>query len=118
MCGRVTMAAFAQGEAPVNAPDRSEIQKIDYIAPGEHSSYAIAIDANGKLNWETNEIGGDHVVTVLTKRVSTGYLAALRSQQVSYLFSGRDTIDLALVLDKLGRQFGIEKLLLEGGGLP
>jgi 2,5-diamino-6-(ribosylamino)-4(3H)-pyrimidinone 5'-phosphate reductase len=116
MCGRVTMAAFARGEAPAKTPERAEIQKSDYIASGKHSSYAIAIDASGKLNWETNEIGGDHIVTVLTERVATSYLAALQSHEVSYLFGGCETIDLALVLDKLAREFGIDKLLVEGGG--
>ena len=32
------------------------------------------------------------------------------------LFGGRDTLDLARVLDKLGTTFGIKRLLLEGGG--
>lgn len=35
---------------------------------------------------------------------------------MSYLFGGRTKIDLAKVLDKLAKQFGIRRLLLEGGG--
>jgi 2,5-diamino-6-(ribosylamino)-4(3H)-pyrimidinone 5'-phosphate reductase len=71
MCGRVTMAAFAKGEAVLADRNYPAVQKIDYKAPGTHASFAIAIDANGKLNWQTNEIGGDHVVAILTEKVST-----------------------------------------------
>jgi riboflavin biosynthesis pyrimidine reductase len=35
---------------------------------------------------------------------------------VSYLFGGKRSLDLERVLEKLRREFGIEKLLLEGGG--
>jgi 2,5-diamino-6-(ribosylamino)-4(3H)-pyrimidinone 5'-phosphate reductase len=116
MCGRVTMAAFARGPAVSNEPNDRAVQKIDYIAPGDHASFAIAIDASARLNWQTNEIGGDHVVAILTEKVSSDCLAALQSRRVSYLFAGCDEIDLALLLDKLVRKLQIKTLLLEGGG--
>ena len=116
MCGRVTMAAFAKGDGAFSGHHHPAIQKIDYLAPGKHASFAIAIDAAGKLNWQTNEIGGDHVVAVLTEKVSTDYLAALQSHEVSYLFAGRDEIDLSFLLDKLASKLQIKTLLLEGGG--
>jgi riboflavin biosynthesis pyrimidine reductase len=48
--------------------------------------------------------------------VPDNYLAFLRSKGVSYVFGGRNDVNLARVLAKLRREFGIEKLLLEGGG--
>jgi len=48
--------------------------------------------------------------------VTDRYLALLRTQRVSYLFGGKDRIDLPVVLRKLRARFGIRKLLLEGGG--
>lgn len=59
---------------------------------------------------------GDHLITILAERVSDDYLAFLRSKGMSYLFGGRRSIDLARVLTKLRATFGIERLLLEGGG--
>lgn len=116
MCGRVTMAAFARGQAVSSAQNVPAVQKIDYIAPGTHASFAIAIDGSGKLGWQTNEIGGDHAVAILTEKVSTDYLAALQSRQVSYLFAGHDDLDLAILFDKLASKLQIKTLLLEGGG--
>jgi riboflavin biosynthesis pyrimidine reductase len=58
----------------------------------------------------------EHVVTILTEQVSDDYLAFLQSKGVSYLFGGKREVDLKRVLEKLRRELGIERLLLEGGG--
>jgi 2,5-diamino-6-(ribosylamino)-4(3H)-pyrimidinone 5'-phosphate reductase len=116
MCGRVTMAGFANGTSPAPTAAAPAISKTDYIAPHPQTSFAVALDPAGKLCWARNEIGSDHLITVLTEKVSTDYLAHLRAQGISYLFAGRDRIDLKTVLDKLASAFPIKTLLLEGGG--
>lgn len=116
MCGRITMAAFAQGAAPASASDAPAIPKIDYTAPHMQTSYAVALDPGGKLYWERSDISGDHIITVLSETVPSHYLAYLRAHRISYLFGGRDSIDLPTVLDKLANAFRIKTLLLEGGG--
>ena len=114
--GRISMAPFA-GKARVPAIARSKrVTREDFVAPHDASSYAIAIDPNGKLRWSRNNIDGEHVITVLTQTVSDRYLQFLQSAGVSYLFGGKSRIDVARVLQKLRAKFGIKKLLLEGGG--
>jgi riboflavin biosynthesis pyrimidine reductase len=97
-------------------PSRARIPRTDFVAREDAPSYAIAIDPTGKLRWESGSIDGDHAVTVLTERVPDRYLAFLRARGVSYLFGGRDRIDVPSVLRKLRTRFGIRRLLLEGGG--
>lgn len=116
MCGRVTMAGFANGISPASVSAAPAISKTDYVAPHSQTSFAIALDPGGKLYWARNEIGGDHLITVLTEKVSADYLAHLRTQGISYLFAGRDRVDLKMLLDKLASAFPIKTLLLEGGG--
>jgi len=116
MCGRVTMAGFANGTPPASTAAAPAISKTDYIVPHPQTSFAIALDPAGKLYWARNEIGGDHLITVLAEKVSTDYLAHLRTAGTSYLFAGPDRIDLKMVLDKLASAFQIKTLLLEGGG--
>jgi len=119
ICGRVTMeqhfAAGTRSEAEVarvhDGPSRD-----DYLAPGDHASFAIAVDPRGKLVWESGEVAGDHVVAVLSERVPDDYLATLRERGVSYLLAGRDDIDLAVALEKIGARLGVRTLMLEGGG--
>jgi riboflavin biosynthesis pyrimidine reductase len=119
LCGRVTMeqhfAAGARSDDEV-ARTHDGPPREDFVAPGDHASFAIALDPRGKLVWESGEAGGDHVVAVLAERVSDDYLATLRARGVSYLLAGRDEVDLPLALSKIGARLGVRTLMLEGGG--
>lgn len=119
LCGRVTMEQhFAQGtrpEAEVAREHRGPARE-DFVAPGKHESFAFALDSHGRLAWETNDIDGDHVVAILSERVSDEYLSFLRERGVSYLLAGARDVDLALTLEKIGAKFGVRTLMLEGGG--
>ena len=119
LCGRVTMQLhFAKGvrdEADV-AREYRGAPREDFVAPGEHESFAFALDPRGRLVWDSNEIDGDHVVTILSERVPDDYLASLRERGVSYLLAGSRDVDLPLALDRIGERFGVRTLMLEGGG--
>jgi riboflavin biosynthesis pyrimidine reductase len=114
--GRVSMEPYA-GKAKILArAGRERIPRTDFVARRDAPSYAIAIDPSGKLRWESASIDDEHAVTVLTEKVPDRTLAFLREKGVSYLFGGKERIDLRAVLRKLRRLFGIRRLLLEGGG--
>ena len=118
MCGRVTMEPFAGGlrsDAEV-AREHSGEAREDFSAPGANESFAIAIDPRGRLAWESNDIDGDHVIVVLCERVSDEYLAFLHERGVSFVLAGKNDVDLALALEKIGARFGVRTLMLEGGG--
>ena len=114
--GRISMEPYAGKAALPRAKKREPIPREDFIARDDAPSYAIAIDPSGKLRWESNAIDEEHVITILNEGVSDDYLAFLQGKQVSYLFGGKQDIDLPMVLEKLARNFGIKRLLLEGGG--
>ena len=114
--GRVSMEPYAGKSKVPRRKANGRIPRKDFIARPDAKSYAIAIDPSGKLTWASNDIDGEHVIAVLTQRVSDDYLAFLQSRGVSYVFGGKDSIDLRRVLTKLRTAFGIRKLLLEGGG--
>jgi 2,5-diamino-6-(ribosylamino)-4(3H)-pyrimidinone 5'-phosphate reductase len=120
MIGRISMEPYA-GKARIAARSGrgsapTPIPRKDFVATRDAKGYAIALDPSGKLRWESAFIDEEHVVTVLTERVPDAYLAFLRSKGVSYLFGGKARVDLKKVLAKLRAAFGIERLLLEGGG--
>jgi riboflavin biosynthesis pyrimidine reductase len=111
--GRVSMEPYAgRAKLPARAP---HIAREDFVAR-RADSYAIALDPSGKLRWRSGSIDEEHVVAVLTERVSDRYLALLRTKGVSYVFGGERAVDLRRVLRKLRALFGIRRLLLEGGG--
>jgi riboflavin biosynthesis pyrimidine reductase len=119
ICGRVTMEPFAGGVRPESEVAREHAggaAREDFRAPGDFDSFAFAVDANGRLAWETNDIDGDHVVAILSERVSDDYLASLRTRGVSYLLAGERDVDLAVAMEKIGSLFAVKTLMLEGGG--
>ncbi len=113
LVGRVSMAAYAGGKRPA-VPAR--VPGGDFIAPHKAKTFAIALDPSGKLAFKTGDIDGEHVIAVLTGKAPRAHLAYLREKGVSYIIGGRAEIDLPEVMRKLRSQFGIRKILLEGGG--
>lgn len=114
--GRTTMQEFSSKKAHrLGKPDRS-IDKADFV--GEHAgrSFAVAIDPLGKCRWDKNRIEDEHVIEVLTERVSSAYLKHLQEKQVSYIFAGKTEINLAVALKKLNHLFGIKRCRIDGGG--
>lgn len=119
LVGRVTMeqhfAAGSRTDAEIER-EHDGAQREDFVAPGEHDSFAIVVDPRGRLVWDTGDIDGDHLVAILTERVSGDYLASLRERGVSYLLAGRKELDLPLALEKIATRLGVRTLMLEGGG--
>lgn len=125
-CGRVTMeSSFTGGWYPDLADYQgASIPREDYVADKNAKFFAVSFDRKGRLGWKTPCIvdddsgyGGAHIVEVLLEDVSDAYLAYLREVGVSYIFAGKNEMDIEIALEKLSNLFGIETLLLEGGSI-
>ena len=83
--------------------------------------FAVIIDGQGTIRWQRGmvERRGDkmHVITVLQENVSDAYISHLRHADVSYVFAGKGSLDLPLAVRKLKELFGIQSMLLSGGGI-
>jgi riboflavin biosynthesis pyrimidine reductase len=114
--GRTTMEKdFTDFAEPVFKIGNHKLDRQDFVAGHTGNSFAIAIDGNAKLGWNSSKMQGDHVITILTESVPDAYLAHLKDIGVSYLFAGKNEVNLSMALEKLRKLFGIEKLMLEGG---
>jgi riboflavin biosynthesis pyrimidine reductase len=116
LVGRVTMQEFSSKNSYPIGPESKLIPKEDFVANQPAKAYAVVIDPSGKCFWDTNMVSTEHVIEVLSEKVPEGYLAHLRSKNVSYLFAGKEELDLEVVLQKLFHLFGIKTLRIDGGG--
>lgn len=115
LVGTTTMDEFDGRKTKLpRAPKK--LGRQDHIANPKAKRLAIGPDAKGVLRFQENEVDGDHVVVLVTERVSNDYLAHLQSAGVSYLFCGKREIDLNTALHKLAKSFKLRKLMLQGGG--
>jgi 2,5-diamino-6-(ribosylamino)-4(3H)-pyrimidinone 5'-phosphate reductase len=115
LVGTTTMDEF-DGPKVKLPKAKTTIPRKDYIANPRAKRLAIGADAKGVLHFQKNEVGGDHVVLLVTERASNDYLAHLQAAGVSYLFCGSKDVNLRTALDKLGSGFKLRKLMLQGGG--
>jgi riboflavin biosynthesis pyrimidine reductase len=116
LCGRVTAQEFARGKGKTYPPTTEKFPRENWFARREARAWGVFLDAHGKACWERADIGGDPILVILNEQVPDSHLAGLRKEGISYIFGGKDSIDLAAVLDTLGRELGIKTLLVEGGG--
>lgn len=128
LCGRTTMQESFGHLLTLNEQTKTVstgVQGVqDSIIKG-NMKYAIVVDTSGKLLWNHNAIidedegySGSHIVQVLLEnRITEAYLKELESRGISYLFAGKEKLDIQLLLSKLRNDLGISTLLVEGGGI-
>jgi riboflavin biosynthesis pyrimidine reductase len=115
MVGRVTMAEMSKATAHPSGKSGPASRAV-YRADPEARSFAVALDPAGKLHFSKSTVSGDHVIVLLSATVGDEHLHELMSDGVSYVVATGPHVDLAVALDILKREFGIDRLLLEGGG--
>jgi riboflavin biosynthesis pyrimidine reductase len=116
LVGRVTGQEYARLDA---YPDHADqvYPREPWFARHDARAHGIVLDPHGRIAWGRSEIDGDPVVVVLAEKVSDAHLAGLRKDGVSYIFAGKQDLDLGLTLNILGRELGIKRLEINGGGV-
>ena len=120
--GTVTMAGgFSDGLAGDLPVSTVRYPKETWVAPDQVNRYVVAVDPKGTLGWDSPYMekrgrSKAHVIEALTEQVSEDYLAYLRRRGVSYVVAEKEQLDCARLLHELKTHFGIERLMIAGGG--
>lgn len=122
MCGRVTsddnFTFYEKPELDENAPI---VPAGDFVQKSEIGRYYVSVDPSGKLGWKDNKLTyvdtDASIIELLTEKASNAYKAFLRKLGISYIIAGGETLDYELAMEKLKNLFGIETLMLGGGGV-
>lgn len=122
LSGRVTTDDnFTFYETPELDENAGPVPEGDFVAQPNAEMYYVSVDPSGRLGWKscklTYEDTHAHVLEVLTGKASNAYKAFLRKLGISYIVAGKDSLDYELTLEKLKKLFGIETLMLGGGGV-
>ena len=78
--------------------------------------FALLADPEGLLVYDKNTVREQNIIVMLSEQVSEKYMAMLREKNVSYVFAGKDGYDCATAFRTLRAQFGIERIIVQGGG--
>ncbi|MBO1307393.1 dihydrofolate reductase family protein [Enterococcus sp. 669A] len=119
--GSSTGEEFTNHAKPELKEVTADVPKGDHIINLGKEKYFIAFNRTGKLGWQENTTSyadvEAHVLEILTEQVTDQYKAFLIEKEIPYLIAGAETIDLGLALDKLATIYGLDNLLLGGGGV-
>jgi riboflavin biosynthesis pyrimidine reductase len=120
ICGKTTMnESYTNDYFPdLTKIKKRKIKKVDFIVKNKNKNYAIAFDRRGTLGWKNNILPGSkdkYIIQIMTENVDNDYLIYLQQINISYIFAGNTDINIPLALKKLKKNFGINKLMLEGG---
>ena len=121
LSGRVTTDDnFTFYQSPALDENAPVVPEGDFVAK-KTDMYYVSIDPSGRLGWESATLTyvdtTAHVLEVLTGKATNAYKAFLRKLGISYIIAGEEKLDDALALSKLKDLFGIEMLMLGGGGV-
>lgn len=99
----------------------AKVPEGDFVAEANAAMYYISIDPSGQLGWQENYVDygniKSHVISVLSEKATNAYKDLLRRLNISYIIAGKQELDKALVLHKLATLFGIERVMIGGGGI-
>lgn len=112
--GRETMQHYVPAGEPMTGD--ANCPRDDFVSRGSNCPIAVCFDRQGRLQPEAGDLDGDHLVLVVSERVSAAHVEKLVGRGVSVFFAGPDGEDMAGALDRIGSAFGADRLLLEGGG--
>lgn len=122
LSGRVTTDDnFTFYEKPKLDENAPLVPDGDFVAQPDAGMYYVSVDPSGKLGWKSSLLVYQdttaHVLEVLTEKAGNAYKAFLHKLGISYIIAGTDSLDYALAMEKLKTLFGIETLMLGGGGV-
>lgn len=122
LSGRVTTDDnFTFYEKPDLNENDPKVPEGDFISEVDANMYYVSVDPSGKLGWKKNTLTyvdtTAHVLEILTEKASNSYKAFLRRLGISYIIAGKDELDSEMAMSKLYKLFGIETLMLGGGGV-
>jgi riboflavin biosynthesis pyrimidine reductase len=114
LVGRVTMAEMTK--VSPHAPSAPwKVERPIHVAKTDAATFAVALDPSAKLHFQSGKMSGDHVVILLGPDTPDRHLAELAADGVSYVVSMGAQFDIPSFLEVLSREFGITRLVVEGG---
>lgn len=114
--GRVTAETELTRGGKFNSQNKEILGKTDFAKNATADSYNIIVDTKGTLQWgKENGNNFSHLI-ITSEQVTKDYLDYLNRQNISWIATGKDQIDLAKAMEILADEFNIDRLAIVGGG--
>lgn len=112
--GKITTEHYHSLPGHYEADDSTPVARETFYKAVEADGYQICPDTKGTLLWEA--VQSEPLLILLSENASEEYLGYLRDRNISYIVAGKERIDLPRAMEILGKEFGVKRLAVLGGG--
>lgn len=117
LSGRVTAQLELAENGIFTAQHPTETAETEGFSKKQDASgYQVVVDTKGTLIWQDDRNSSTPLIVITSKCVSKEYLAYLDSQHISWIVCGEPHIDLCRATEILYSEFGVERMVIVGGG--
>ena len=114
--GRVTAALECSAVAEETSGNGTGIGAESVSKAVDSDEYTIVADTRGRLQMSCGNADGHPLLVVMSELASEEHLAMLRRNNVSWIATGKERIDLNRAVEIMAEQFGVKRLIIVGGG--
>lgn len=115
MFGKATVKEVFPDRFITRKTTRSQSEKI-HVGLHDTPRLFITVDPDADIQYTSDRLRGDNIVTVLGRNASDDYLAMLEENGISYIVLNNPTA-LHEAMDILYDRFGVRRISLQGGGI-
>lgn len=116
LMGRVTMQMHYAPDGRFVAADKTPAGHEACHVAVRAGGYMMVLDTHGTLVYPETEVEGLPLVVVTTEDCPKAFHERLSAQGISWMAVGKEQIDLYRAMELARERFGIERLVLVGGG--
>lgn len=113
--GRVT-AELEMAQGKFQSSSYEPLGKEAFHKAINAKGYEMVMDTKGTLLWEDSASEGRPLLIVTSEKVGRDYVAYLDAHHISYIACGKDKIDLKRACEIAADEFGVERMVVVGGG--
>ncbi len=115
LSGRVTAELEMALPGKFESETYTKLGKTAFSKLFDADGYEIVVDTKGTLLWEVQTDTEKPLLIVTSENVSKEYIDYLESNNISWIATGKDKIDLAKACEILSEQFGVKRMGIVGG---
>ena len=116
MFGKNTVRAIFTYRFGIAGHTISSDEPAVFIGERHSERMFIVADPEGDIYFTSPTLRGDNMLVIVGRNVTEEYLAHLREIHISYLIVS-DATNLREGLEAVGREFGIRRVSVQGGGI-
>lgn len=114
--GRVTAEIEFDCIGKFKYNQNDSINKEEFYKDKECKGYEVIVDTKGILLWEDQNKEETPILVLTSEKANKNYLEYLKSHHISYIVTGKNTINLKRGLEILFNNFNVTRLAVVGGG--